>query len=446
MQEGSHGGVAGGRASGFGERARAFVASKVAPMALIYSAYRAGSWIKGKMDEGESTLIEKMMGRMASERLSGRDPRSPMWQRTSRDVDRYGHSLGYTSGETHHFYQMGLQATGVLPRNMARQNMALMRGYNLEPGALFGYQGAFRQAGGFVGGGDPNLALIRGMKLGGFARALSGEMAHALSGLLSSASVSNDQVKASTIPGLMAILSKTLGGVYRDSPQRSASLLQGLHQTIRTPGGGEAGQAFMLRAMGFGKKGVTYEDALERMGEGGLTNTKNLRNFLQQIQKEYKGQEVLAMHRLSGGAISIKEAKSLKKLMARPEMLTEQAITEAMKTQQVDLAGEAAKSKQGTALVRRKIGLAEQKATMRAAGDPAYEKVNQIYLNALKDLTQVIKALIALFSWDRKAFESATSKATEGFAGTLALTAIGMGPIAIRQYILNRYTKKARGR
>ena len=411
-----------------------------APTAAIALATGVFSWTKGKMDAGESTLIENMMGRMGSERLTGRDPQSKMWRSARVELERYGRSLAYTTAETHNLYQMGAKAVGIMPRFMARQNLAMMRGYNLDPGALFGYQGAFRHAGGFIGGGDPNVALVRGMKLGGFARALSGEMAQSLSGLLSTvASSGNDSIKAGVLPGLMGVLGRTMGGVYKESPQRTATLLQGLHRTMGTPGGGEAGQAFMLRAFGIGS-GAKYEDVLERMGEG-ISNPQNLRDMMSQISKEYKGREVLALHRLSGGAISIKQAKRLSPFFADPSRLSPEAIEMAMKGQQVDIGGEAAKSRAGTALVRRKIQTSEAEAALRGAGDPAYSAAKKIELAAMEALTNAINALVAVMSLKTDAAMNAIDKGTNSIWGTAALTGIGMGPIAIQAYVLKYLSK-----
>lgn len=356
---------------------------------LAGAAWKAGSWIKGAADQGYQTALENELGRMGSERLIGRDPHSRMWKSARVELERYGRSLAYTTAETHNLYQMGARAAGNVPRFLMRQNLSMMRGFNLDPGTLFGYQGAFRHAGGFVGGGNPNLALVRALKLGGFNRTLTSELAQSLSGLFSAVSASgNDQIRAGVLPGLMGTFGKTLGGVYRQSPQRTAGLLQGLHRTMATPGGGDAGQAFMMRAFGL-NRGVKYEDLLERMQDG-ISNPENLRAMMSQISKEYKGQEVLALHRLSGGAISIKQAKRLRPFFANPNLLSQEAIDKAMSEQKVDIEGQAKQSRARTGFTQREIALQEKRAALRVQLDPAYRAVFHMQIALLQKIAEGI--------------------------------------------------------
>ncbi|MEA3225518.1 MAG: hypothetical protein U9Q07_06170, partial [Planctomycetota bacterium] len=256
-----------GTQSGIGA-AGGFIAKKIGPLALAYGAYRAGSWIKSQADQGYSTALQNEMARMQVGRLAGRDPRSGMYRRARGGLERYGRSLAYTTAETLQMHQAGLQASGVLPWNMAKRNLAMIRGYSLDPGTLFGYQSATRHAGGMMGGGDPSLSLLQGRRMGRFARSLGNEFARSVTGLLSSVSGSRARIGSSVIPGLLGMMGRGMGREFQQSPARTANLLSGLHGTMRSPGGGEAGQALMLRAMGFGKPGVDYLTAYNRARRG----------------------------------------------------------------------------------------------------------------------------------------------------------------------------------
>jgi len=406
--QGRVGAIQAGRAGvGAAPGAMGSLVSRFAPLAMGFGALgmasRLGSWYKGKMDAGETTLIQNSLARMGSERQAGFSPRDGGWKSSRRGVERYGRSMGYSTAETHKIYQESMKSAGTPSATVAKHNIALMRGYNMDSGTVSGYMQAQRQSGGIVGGADPQRNLIRGLNLGGFSRTLSTEMARAVTGILQSTSNSRERTPANLIPGLVGMLSRNLGGAYKQSPQRTAALLGGLHGTISAPSGGEAGEGFMLRAMGYGKDaasgGVGYFKARLRM-EQGITGKGNIGRVLGQLHQEVQGtDEMKAMYlnKLSGGKIALHQSLRL----VRMKKITKDGIDAAM-SGKGDLYGEADKTKSRTGLVRMKIGMAEKQAQVRAGAQDLYKFKQKVEMQLLTSMNNALQGILAILKGDWK--------------------------------------------
>lgn len=352
---------------------------------------RAGSWAYSHVQAGKATLMQNQLAREATERMGGYNPKDRAWRQGRGSIEGWGRHLGYTTAETHGLYQGAMQASGKVSPLEAMTQMSAIRGFHLDPGTFQGYMSATRHAGGLTGGANPTMSLLQGRQYGGFARALGNEFATAVSGILSTAGSARERTNASTIPGLIGFLGRGLGGAFQQSPQRTAELLGGLHGTITSPGGGDAGQSFMLRAMGFGQ-GTSYIQALEQM-ERGVSDPENIKRMLTQTKAEYQGEDTqaLMLNKLSGGQIKIWQARRLVGLST--EGLTDKGIAGAMAGEKVDLAGEVAKSRQRTGLTRREIALKEKEAGATAAADPAYQKIHELQIKGLDTLTKVLQEI-----------------------------------------------------
>lgn len=220
--------------------------------------------------------------------------------------ESYGMGLGYSIPESHQFAQSGLRA---LPWNRMRDmksNLAMYRGYTLDPGTLTGYQTAAR-TGGYEGGATAlNQQLIAAFTKGKFPRALMGEFVSAATDVLGTLSTSGGVVNPKTAAHMLAVYGNAMGAGYRGSPQRTAQMLQGLHQGIVSPGGGDAGNAFVMRALGLGT-GASYWDVLKRKHEG--ATPANVRDILQYGSTHLGRQDtLLALH----GALGVKPAAAEK--------------------------------------------------------------------------------------------------------------------------------------
>lgn len=238
--------------------------------------------------------------------------------------ESYGMQLGYSISESHQLAQGGLRA---LPRNQLRDmksNLAMYRGYTLDPGVLSGYHSAARM-GGYEGGSTAlNQQLIGAFTKGKFPRALMGEFVSAATDVLNTMSSSGGVVNHRTAPHMLAVYSRALGQGYQDSPFRTARLLGTLHQGIASPNGGDAGRAFVMRSLGLGS-GQSHWDTLKRMHEG--ATPENIRDILNHGSKHLGKEGTLyALH----GVLGVKPAAAENlydahaKGLLSPEMINKQ--------------------------------------------------------------------------------------------------------------------------
>lgn len=346
-------------------------------------AKKAFGWVKSQSDQGLTTAIENMMGSMQSARMMGGDLEKG-WNKARRGAVRYGNSLAYTNAETYKLAQATAQATGYTSMKHVKSNMAMARGYSLDPSQLMSYQSAYRQSGGRMDGGTAaiNKALVRSMKLGGFARPLLGELVQSLTSLTGTTQDSQERIGRGNLPGLMGYMGQRMGGAYRQSPARTARLLGGLHSTIAQTSGSDAAQAFRLRSVGFGS-GKSYVQSLMQL-EKGVTDPSNVRNLVNQARSEFGGGEQgwLALHRLSGGRIKLHQAKRL--MGANLADMDSAGISSLMGQQKTNIAGEADKSRSGTGFVRRQISLQNQRAALRVKMDGLYQLQFKLQMMAMK--------------------------------------------------------------
>ena len=89
--------------------------------------------------------------------------------------------------------------------------------------------------------------------------------------------------------------------------QRGASVLAQLNEAIVKPGGGEAGQALMLQAMGFGVPGgdASYYEAL-RQQEKGASDPENIKRLFEMTRSQYDNgeEQILALREMTGLSIT----------------------------------------------------------------------------------------------------------------------------------------------
>lgn len=354
----------------------------------------AGRWLMGQAGQGEQTLMANEMSRMGVDRTGGMmrgSVRAGAFEQERRGHERYGRSLAYTTAQTNEFLVSSMRALGSGHAGMSgiRSNLNIMRALNLDPGVVMGLQEQSRQAGGSTDAIRINRALVQGLRYGGFSQALASEFGGALQGVLGTLAPSQRSVDVRTMSGLLGLVSRRLGV----SPNRGAGILSDLHGTIQGPGGGEAGQGFMLRAFGFGR-GTSYLKAYERT-QRGLT-PDNLRDMLAQVKREHPGNldmQAYFLSKLSGERIKMWAARGLLKM--KPGDLTKEAIARSMGEvpggTDKDIAAQAKDTRRRTYMTGRIIMLQEMQAYLRALADPAYVKALQAQIWALKKAGQGVK-------------------------------------------------------
>ena len=291
------------------------------------------TWALEKYKAGIGILIEQQRARTESEATT--TGRRAKWGGLEGAAAR----MGYRPQEAHQVYRQTAMATGQAGTRGAVSNLAMMRAYGVDAGALTGFQGAATSAGDVSAVEQINQALVMSLKRSPFPRAFMTKFLQESTRVLGQMSEGRETVKGSEAAGLLATFSRVMGGVYMQSPSRSAGLLGRLGSTISQPGGGEAGQAFMLRAMGMGQD-TDYIGALMRGEQGGTG--QNLARMTRQIKSEYGGmsrrQQALALNRLSGGRVKIFEA--FRTLGMTDEQLDALGTSEQSAGGKADVAGE----------------------------------------------------------------------------------------------------------
>jgi hypothetical protein len=151
-------------------------------------------------------------------------------------------------------------------------------------------------------------------------------------------------------PGAASKLLAMLGASGQSGLQgaRGGQVAAALDQAVRRPGGGEAGQAFMLQAMGFGKPGgqSSYYEALRKQQRGIFGDKgENLKAVFAESRAQYGGgqKQILALQSLTGLTIDQLEAvrdvvesnlsgvekqKALKKIQEEAKSIEAQSLDE----------------------------------------------------------------------------------------------------------------------
>ena len=271
--------------------------------------------VMGAIQGGYSNYLQRGVARFG---LAGMGRPGDISQgRLGKQAGLGGSRLGYSSAETAQQARMVGRATGSISSVYRAQQFA-MAGGGMDVGEAGGIMGQLTQGGigfggSFTGKGKsrryqekegPKVLqkMIAGGMLQGLEKARLPEFLHGIGQITEMmGSRQTGRVGVEGITGRMAML----GAIPGMKGQRAMNLAQQLDQSIRTPGGGEAGQALTMQAFGFGKPGgqSTYYEATKRQqrgffGEGG---EKNLMDLMGEISKQYGGKEGnLVMSEMSG--------------------------------------------------------------------------------------------------------------------------------------------------
>lgn len=234
---------------------------------------------------------------------------------------RMGASLGFNLVESAQQARLMGRATGTTgPRELQQA----MRATGLGAGEAASIFGTMAQGGlGFGGvsgvargqsrGGREFQRMIAAGMESGLARGRLPEFFQGVTRLMQEQQrVRVGEVGASDYAKTLALWGKT--GLAGMQGMRGASILQQINQGIKRPGGGEAGKALMMQAMGFGKPGGNtgfYE--AEKMREQGASG-QNIMKVMTEVEKQFgTGQEAaLTLREVFG--VSLEQAEELLKI------------------------------------------------------------------------------------------------------------------------------------
>lgn len=347
------------------------------------------NWVQGQMAAGYQTLLSNQLAQVQLRQMMG----------VGRGINpvmgalgRLGLNMGFSRAETLNQAQSYAQQAGSL--SGFGSSLQLQRALTISPNVLASLQGAGRAAGSRDDMNQVNLALVGALKVGGFQRALATELAQATTGLLGTMAGQSASISARQTMALVSHMSRALGGSYARNPAATGRLLGQLNQGIMAPGGGEAGQAFILRAMGLGtEKGVGYADAVARQEQ--LPLADRISRVLGRVQKEFGGvgakDQAMLLKNLFG--LKMDAAQRLIGMGSLDPSAISASLDGASPT---DAKGLAAPASKGLGLLKRELYTQEAQATARAKADRMYQLANDVQVGVLQKLSGVLERLSSL--------------------------------------------------
>jgi len=364
-----------------------------------------GGGVLGFLTSGASNAYQTYMQYGAARAgLSGLASRKEM-----AGTNKAGVSMGYTPTETT-YQAMGLaRSTGAGGAVSRAQQYSRYTG--MDVGQLGGYMGSIRQAGYGFGGktkyGQTDSSGMKEMTKAIEAGMISGLEKGRLPEFLAGVSQITQQiggrvagrVNVGNISGFMALLGKS--GLPGFQGARGAAVAGQMNQAIQRPGGGEAGQAMMLQALGFGKPGgqTAYYDALKTQ-QVGLENKGSAINMFKEVYSQLgttgvggsapANQEAnLVLSEMTG--LSLDQVEKLGDLINSGEISAEsmKKIEETLKAAQDPKKAALKEMKQGFVGVKKYIASVE--ATQIGIGGrfaPMFMQMQKLQLGALKVLSE----------------------------------------------------------
>jgi len=205
-----------------------------------------------------------------------------------------GIGMGHAPSQTYRHAAGVGRATGD-PGAVTLAQQFAMGGGGMDVGEATGIMGSLRQAGvGFAGKENQTSAakLLGQMVQGGIITGLEkARLPEYLKGVATMAEAMGGRQTGKVDVGSIANTLSYLGRIPGMQGQRGVNLMQTLDQSIRSPGGGEAGQQVMLQAFGFGKPGgeTSYYDAMKRQQRGaqGAGGAQNIMDVFKELYSQY---------------------------------------------------------------------------------------------------------------------------------------------------------------
>lgn len=318
------------------------------------------------------------------------------------------------------------RATGNIGAVYRAQQAA--RATGMDVGEIGGYMGMVRQAGyGFGGmamgpGGQMQQVGQSGPKqlekiiaagmLSGIEKSRLPEFMQGMSGIVGAAGArAAGAVDTSSIAAFASLLGKSGQPGFQGA--RGMNVAQQLMQATVTPGGGEAGQAMMLQALGFGKPGgeTPYYEALRRQQQG-MQRPENVAAMFKEVYSQLgvvgaggrgPGQQEanIALNELTGlsleqvetagdilnsGKSAEEQMAAIKKLMEEAEPIEKQSL-KAMK----EFGGIASYI----------AGKTDQLIGIGSKWAPIFQEIDKVQRDVLLKLSQLLPGII---EWLKKIY------------------------------------------
>lgn len=306
-----------------GERVGGFFKKNVTSAGLA----GATNFVVGGLVAAVTAAIGSVIGMMASQVREGFSQKEQYGKAYSalagmgtreqlRGARKRGVGLGFSPMETLQQAQGVARATGQIGAVTTAQRFSRVTGMGV--GEVGGFMGSLTQAGqGFGGraGRGGKKEMIDILALGtasGLDKARMPEFFKGVEQLVQAGGTRTaGDVSGTGIASILAAFGQS--GMAGLQGARGAAVLQKLDKGIRAPGGGEAGQALVLQAFGFGKPGgtTTYYEALKRQQQGvtGKQGAQNLIDIFQETRGQTGGgqQQIMNLSNMFGMDLAVLE-------------------------------------------------------------------------------------------------------------------------------------------
>ena len=238
---------------------------------------------------------------------------------TREGMDRASHEgvrRGYSPAETMQQALAAAKATGTAGSVTTLQD--LTRTIGMDSGSAAGLMGQMTRGGRGFGGSEGSggkremeKMLAAGFK-SGLDRARMPEFMQGVGKLVEmQGGRQGGDVSGTGFAKMLGAMGMT--GASGMKGARGANVLQQLNEAMVKPGGGEAGQALMLQAYGFGKPGgdTDYYDALKRQEQGAM-DPANVRDMFAEIERQYGGGQEGALAARAMTGLSLTQVEDLR--------------------------------------------------------------------------------------------------------------------------------------
>lgn len=346
---------------------------------------KVGGWAVGQIMQGIPVVIENQMGAMGLERTMG--VRTGSRQKYLSSVSRYGFRLGYTPAQSWGIAQRSLLASGSASTRDVKSNLAMMRGYSIDEGTLFGAHSAARHFGSAASPEELNKAFTVGISKGGFAKPLLKEFMVSLTQTMGSMEGDLGHTSVKRMGAFMTLLGQSMGGPFSRSPQRVGMLTQTLGRSISNPQGFMQ-QAETMWALGLGS-GKSLDEVKSAGARGGTP--ENIKALLKYYHQSTGGNVSLMAQYLETRGINYNVGKQLAQAYnQRGENLSEDRI-KSLQGQAVTPFAAAAQASKRTGMWQTMEGLRQARGAAALKHQGNIKDVMSAYIWALNGSTDLLK-------------------------------------------------------
>jgi len=303
----SFSGTMGGRPTGGGLAGAAGMLGKMGIGAAISAVGALAGAVKQQIADGYAiqSQYQAQQGKLVGTGAT---------QAQLRKAKNSGLGLGFSGIETMQQAGAAARATGQAGSVTYAQSMARMTG--MDAGEASNFMGQMTRGGSGFGGkaGDKGPKALEKVLAAGFKSGLDqARLPEFFQGVGKLVEMQGGRQGGDVGTGGFSKILAAFGMTGDSGMQgaRGANALAQLNEAMVKPGGGDAGQALMLQAYGFGKPGgeTSYYDALKRQ-ETGASSAANVKDLFGETARQYGSGEsqILALREMTGLSITQLEA------------------------------------------------------------------------------------------------------------------------------------------